>query len=167
MARAKHNITSDDSGTTSTASDGVADCPPAASQFRTILPQILASTAKNLLLIDIGLAIAFPTIVIPVLRGLQSDRNPGETLHFTAEQASWYGSLGFIGQPIGSALSGWVTEPLGRKRAMILVNIPHIIAWTMLYMAQSHEEIYVAVVLIGLGVGLMEAPILTYVGEIW
>lgn len=130
--------------------------------------QILASTAKNMLLIDIGLAIAFPTIVIPVLRGLQADRSGGtETLHFTAEQASWYGSLGFVGQPIGSALSGWLTEPIGRKRAMILVNIPHIIAWTLMYFARSATEINVAAVLIGLGTGLMEAPILTYVGEIW
>lgn len=75
--------------------------------------------------------------------------------------------MGFIGQPIGSALSGWLTEPIGRKRAMILVNIPHIIAWTMLYHAQTPAQMYAAVVLIGLGTGLMEAPILTYVGEIW
>lgn len=53
--------------------------------------QILASTAKNLLLIDIGLAIAFPTIVIPALRGMQPDKYPNETIHFTAEQAVWYG----------------------------------------------------------------------------
>lgn len=77
------------------------------------------------------------------------------------------GSLGFVGQPIGSALSGWVTEPFGRKRSMIFVNIPHIIAWALLYFAQSHLELYAAVVLIGFGTGLMEAPILTYVGEIW
>lgn len=53
--------------------------------------QILASTAKNLLLIDIGLAIAFPTIVIPALRGLQPNKYPNETIQFTAEQATWYG----------------------------------------------------------------------------
>lgn len=53
--------------------------------------QILASSAKNLLLIDIGLAIAFPTIVIPALRGLQPDKYPHESIQFTAEQATWYG----------------------------------------------------------------------------
>lgn len=131
---------------------------------------------------------AFPTIVIPALRGLQKERNPDEILYFTAEQASWFGrvvsidivvflviiklflysgSISFICQPIGSVLSGWVSEPIGRKRAMILVNIPHIIAWLMLYFATSLEEIFVASVLLGLGVGFMEAPIVTYVGEIW
>lgn len=88
-------------------------------------------------------------------------------LHFSAEEASWYGSIAYISQPIGSAMSGWLSEPIGRKKAMILVNIPHIIAWTMLHFATTHEEVFVAAILLGLGVGFMEAPIITYVGEIW
>lgn len=50
---------------------------------------------------------------------------------------------------------------------MILVNIPHIIAWLMLFYSTTLWEIFVAYALLGLGVGLMEAPIITYVGEIW
>ena len=53
------------------------------SSFRRILPQVLASTAKNLLLFDLGLAVAFPTIVIPALRGLK-DHDKDEFLEFTA-----------------------------------------------------------------------------------
>lgn len=45
--------------------------------------------AKNLLLLDLGMAIAFPTIAIPVLRGLQPD--PNEVIHMTAEQSTWVG----------------------------------------------------------------------------
>lgn len=74
--------------------------------------------------------------------------------------------MGYILQPIGSVFSGLISEPLGRKKAMILVNIPHIIAWTMLYFTTSLEEIYIAATLLGLGIGFMEAPVLTYVGEI-
>lgn len=77
------------------------------------------------------------------------------------------GSIPFICQPVGSVLSGWVSEPIGRKKAMMLVNIPHIIAWLMLHYASSIEEIFIAGILLGLGVGFMEAPIVTYVGEIW
>lgn len=51
----------------------------------------MASTGKNLLLLDLGLALAFPTIIIPVLRGLQKDRYPNETIYMSAEAASWYG----------------------------------------------------------------------------
>ena len=49
---------------------------------------------------------------------------------------------------------------------MLIVNLPLIIAWFMLYKASSISEIFIANVLLGLGVGLMEAPIITYVGEI-
>lgn len=68
---------------------------------------------------------------------------------------------------VGSLFSGIITEPIGRKRAMIFVNIPHIIGWFLLYFATSLTEIFIGVSLLGLGVGLMEAPIVTYVGEIW
>lgn len=54
------------------------------SAFRRILPQVLASSAKNLLLLDLGLAVAFPTIVIPALRGLKDHDRDG-ILEFTAE----------------------------------------------------------------------------------
>lgn len=136
------------------------------SKFRMYLPQILATTAKNLLVIDIGLAATFPTIAIPPLLGT-IDSHQDEVFQFTAEEASWFGSLAFICTPIGSLLSGWVTEPIGRKNAMIIVNIPHIAAWLILYFATSVAEMYLAAILLGLGTGFMDAPIITYVGEIW
>lgn len=68
---------------------------------------------------------------------------------------------------VGSLLSGIVTEPLGRKRAMILVNIPHLFGWFLLYFSTSLTQIFIGMSLLGLGVGLTEAPIITYVGEIW
>lgn len=117
-------------------------------------------------MVDLGMALAFPTISIPVLLGLQSDRYPDEMMHFTAEEASWFGSLAFMTQPIGSVISGWITEQIGRKRAMLIVNVPHIIGWAMLYYAQNNTVLFIAGVLMGLGVGLMESPIMTYVGEI-
>lgn len=36
----------------------------------------------------------------------------------------------------------------------------------MLYYASTIGEMYIAAILLGLGVGFMEAPIITYVGEI-
>lgn len=52
---------------------------------------MLASTVKNFLLLDLGLSIAFPTIVIPALTGLNKENNPNEFLHLIAYQASWLG----------------------------------------------------------------------------
>lgn len=67
----------------------------------------------------------------------------------------------------GSICSGVITEPLGRKNAMLLVNIPHLIGWFLLHYSTTIVHVFVGVALLGLGVGLMEAPIITYVGEIW
>ena len=67
---------------------------------------------------------------------------------------------------MGSLFSGWLTEPIGRKWSMILVNIPNIAGWSFLYFANSTSHIYIGGILLGLGVGLMEAPVITYVGEI-
>lgn len=60
------------------------------STFRRILPQILASSAKNLLLLDLGMSVAFPTILIPSLKGLKAHDN-NDFLSFTDVQASWFG----------------------------------------------------------------------------
>lgn len=49
---------------------------------------------------------------------------------------------------------------------MIFVNVPHIVAWILMYRATSTAEIFIAGVLLGIGVGLMETAIITYVGEI-
>lgn len=126
---------------------------------------MIACSVKNLLLIDLGLAVAFSTIVIPALRSTPSDRDEHH-LHFTPVQTSWFGSVVFLTQPLGAIASGWVTEAIGRKRAMMLVTVPHLIAWLMFFFAGTVSEMFVAGVLLGLGVGLMESPILTYVGEI-
>lgn len=74
-------------------------------------------------------------------------------------------AIGFVGQPIGSFLSGWATE-LGRKRSLLYVNITHVIAWLLMHRAAEKWHMYTATALIGFGVGLMEAPITTYVAEI-
>lgn len=55
--------------------------------------QVLASTAKNFLLLDLGLSVAFPTIVIPALMGLNNENNPNEMVQLTAVQASWLGMI--------------------------------------------------------------------------
>lgn len=148
-------------------------------KWKSYMSQILASTIKNFLLFDLGLAVAFPTIVIPALKinnavvdtgnyttVILEDNGPVESFHLTAEQISWFGSIAFICQPLGGVMSGWVTEPFGRKKAMFLVNIPFVAAWIMMFLAGSATQVLIADVLMGVGVGFMEAAVLTYVGEI-
>ncbi|XP_031636111.1 sugar transporter ERD6-like 4 [Contarinia nasturtii] len=63
-------------------------------------------------------------------------------------------------------LSAAITDPLGRKRAMILVNIPSAIGWFLMYRSKLVWHVFVGMGLQGFSIGLMEAPILIYLGEI-
>lgn len=50
---------------------------------------------------------------------------------------------------------------------MILANIPYIISWVLLYFSTTKVQIFFAESLVGFGAGLLEAPVITYIGEIW
>lgn len=50
-------------------------------------------------------------------------------------------------------MSGFLTEPLGRKIALICVNIPYVVAWILLYYAKSLMAIYISFSLLGVGLG--------------
>lgn len=49
---------------------------------------------------------------------------------------------------------------------MMIVNVPFAIAWFLMYQASDVSHLFIANSLLGLSVGLMEAPIMTYLGEI-
>lgn len=55
-----------------------------------------------------------PTIVIPALTGLNKEVNPNEIIFLSAVQASWLGSIAYVFEPLGSIMSGWISEPLGK-----------------------------------------------------
>lgn len=73
----------------------------------------------------------------------------------------------YVFQPLGNVMSGWLLEPIGRKHSMIIVNVPHIVGWYLLYSSCSAHNIFGAYVLFGIGNGLMGAPMNTYGSEIW
>ncbi|RZC34223.1 Sugar tr and/or MFS 1 domain containing protein [Asbolus verrucosus] len=132
------------------------------SSFRQALPQILAVCVKNVLLLGFGMTLGFPTILIPSLSG----RDPNEPISLGQEAISWIGSINLICVPVGCLLSGAITQPIGRKRAMQLVNIPFVIAWLLFYFSNDVWQIFLALCITGVTGGLLEAPVLTYVAEI-
>lgn len=56
-------------------------------------------------------------------------------------------------------MSGIVTSPLGRRRAMQMVNIPFFIAWLILHFSTTTGHLYGALFITGLAGGLLEAPV--------
>ncbi|XP_054265636.1 facilitated trehalose transporter Tret1-like [Macrosteles quadrilineatus] len=132
--------------------------------FRSTCAQVLGATAFGFVIMGVGLIFGMPTIVIGELA------KPNATMIHGVEldeySASWFGSIIFISQPVGSLVSGFLQDMFGRKRCMLVVNIPQLIGWLMLYSATSVPWLYAAVTVMGLSVGFMEAPVLSYIGEI-
>lgn len=75
-------------------------------------------------------------------------------------------SINYIGKLFGSLSSGFVSETLGRRTAMILINIPHLLAFVLFYFSKSIWNVFVAVTLLGFGSGFLKAPSSCFVAEI-
>jgi hypothetical protein len=75
-----------------------------------VIFQVLASSAKNILLLGYGMTLGFPTIVIPSLQphhGNVTDLREKDTLSLTEEQISWFSK--WLSHNIGVPLAQEVT----------------------------------------------------------
>ncbi|KAL1375486.1 hypothetical protein pipiens_004665 [Culex pipiens pipiens] len=134
---------------------------------RSALAQFLAVSVKNVLLLGYGMTLGFPTIVIPAIQG-GDGREASLERDFTLskEEISWLSSINLICVPLGCVFSGMLTQPIGRRRAMQIVNIPILIAWLLFHFASDVHFLYCGLALAGFSGGLSEAPVLTYVAEV-
>lgn len=154
--------------------------------------QILATIAKNFVVLNLGQFFSFPSIVIPSLIGVSKTLNPDEMVEATAAQTSWLcefidipklkrnvinelfswifyafpASFAHIAHPIGSLLSGPICDRIGRRKAILLVSAPLAFTWIMLGFVNSFPLICFGFVLLGFCHGLKESPALTYASEI-
>ncbi|PSN58497.1 hypothetical protein C0J52_00817 [Blattella germanica] len=130
------------------------------SRFREALPQVLASSANNFFRMNVSLSLGFATVVIAQLH------NADDPLSLDDTSASWLGSIAYICQPLGSVASGVIVELIGRKKFLIALNIPFLIGLILLCTAPSYAILLLANVIIGITVGLTEAPNNSYNGEV-
>jgi MFS family permease len=94
--------------------------------------------------------------------GIESQNPETVILEF---RVSVSGSIAFICQPIGSLMSSFIVEFFGRKWSMFLVNIPFLAGWLVYSFSASISMLFAANIILGLGIGFMEAPIMTYLSE--
>uniref|UniRef100_A0AAR5PL19 Major facilitator superfamily (MFS) profile domain-containing protein n=1 Tax=Dendroctonus ponderosae TaxID=77166 RepID=A0AAR5PL19_DENPD len=132
------------------------------SALRRALPQILAVSVKNVLLFVFGMSLGFPTILIPNLSG----GDPDEKIVLGVDAISWIGSVNLLCVPLGCFLSGYVTQPFGRRRSMQFVTVPFLAAWLIFQYATEPWHVFLALCITGFSGGLLEAPTLTYLAEV-
>ncbi|XP_035784990.1 facilitated trehalose transporter Tret1-2 homolog [Anopheles albimanus] len=122
--------------------------------------QVIAAFIANIGTINTGLIFGFSAVVIPQLQA------PDSLIPVDESQSSWVASLSAIGTPIGCLLSGYVMDTFGRKKALIVTQIPTIIGWITIACASSVGWIYAGRVLTGFGSGMVGAPARVYTSEV-
>ncbi|XP_046388737.1 facilitated trehalose transporter Tret1-2 homolog isoform X2 [Ischnura elegans] len=123
------------------------------------LRQILVAFVANIGTINTGMVFGFSAVAIPQME------MPNSTLPINEEQASWVASLSSISTPIGCLLSGWLMDALGRRAALIMVEVPLLVGWILIAMANNLPLLYAGRLVVGFGSGLVGAPARVYTAE--
>ncbi|KAF0773728.1 facilitated trehalose transporter Tret1-like [Aphis craccivora] len=132
-----------------------------ASEYTSIKYGWMATLAQSFLSIGLGMQLSISAIVIRHLQG-----NTESDFSISLTEASWYGSILFIIHPFGCFLSGVLQGRFGKKYCMIFANIPSIIGWILLYLAQSSLFLYSSTLLMGFSIGVGAGAVHAYIGEI-
>lgn len=75
-------------------------------------------------------------------------------------------ALSSAGTPLGCILSGWLMDRIGRKKTLLITELPLILGWILIASATTIEMIYIGRVLVGLGSGMVGAPVRVYTSEV-
>ncbi|PSN36326.1 hypothetical protein C0J52_24327 [Blattella germanica] len=127
--------------------------------------QYILGAVANIASIAAGMTLGFSAVALPPM---QMQHHSPQVSH---DQASWIASLASIATPIGCLIIGGLLDGLGRKRAMMLVNVPAVIGWLLIATTSSHEhwffyQVYVGRILTGIATGMSSTPATVYVSEV-
>lgn len=101
----------------------------------------------------------------PMILFLQSKETPIDH-PITADEASWIGSCLSLGGLAGNFLFGLLLNKIGRKKTVLLLPIPHIILWAIIYFATKVEHFYIARLFAGLCGGGVFVCVPIFIAEI-
>ncbi|KAK0166526.1 hypothetical protein PV328_004938 [Microctonus aethiopoides] len=127
---------------------------------KSVLKQVLAAFVAQLGTVNTGMGFGFSAIAIPQLRDANS------LIIIDDIQESWIASMSSIGTPIGCLLSGYLMDQLGRKRCLIITEVPAMLGWLLITFATNIEMIYAGRFFVGLGSGMVGAPARVYTSEV-
>ncbi|XP_066589866.1 facilitated trehalose transporter Tret1-like isoform X2 [Prorops nasuta] len=129
---------------------------------RSIGRQTLAALVAQLGTINTGMVFGFSAIALPQFQ----ERN--STIHIEAgsTEESWIASMSSIGTPIGCLVSGYLMDLFGRKRSLIVTEIPALLGWILIAFASDLRLMYAGRFFTGLGSGMVGAPARVYTSEV-
>ncbi|CAG9823097.1 unnamed protein product [Phaedon cochleariae] len=120
--------------------------------------QILANSVSCLSAITVGLLFAWTS---PFIVKILDD----ETYDVTDNQASYLTVIPPIAMILSSLAFSKLCDLIGRKRTLMLITIPHVLAW-LLTLSKNINLLYVSRFFAGTGDGCLFAVLPMYIGEI-
>lgn len=127
--------------------------------------QVIFCTFANLSIISSGMGLGFPAITTQLLL-----KDTNTTL--TESQVSWFASITAITCPIGGLLSGYLSDRLGRKRTLILIDLVAVISWLIIGFSSRTDsqllftELMISRTVIGVIIGMSTTPAVMYTSEV-
>ncbi|XP_057668971.1 facilitated trehalose transporter Tret1-like [Diorhabda carinulata] len=124
-----------------------------------------AAFAVNLLSINTASVFSWASPSIPLLSSNDKNINPlGRPV--TTFEESCIASLGSAGSVIGTLLSGYVAEKLGRKKTLFVFSIPTVILLILTANATNIYLLYLARLILGSSAGCVLNVLPSFIGEI-
>lgn len=102
----------------------------------------------------------------PALPFLSSEDTPLKSGPLTNDQISWIGSVNCFGAIIGTLSLGYLISVMGSKRAILLLTIPEVLFWVLIYFGDHYYYILIARILNGYAGGGILTSLVLYISEI-
>ncbi|XP_065216838.1 facilitated trehalose transporter Tret1-like [Planococcus citri] len=90
---------------------------------------------------------------------------PDSKLHLTNDEKTWIGSGVGLLTPVGSLVSGYLMDVIGRRSCILLMFVPFLFSWTLVSVASSYGMLFSAMIISSIALG-MGSSIIPYVSEI-
>lgn len=121
------------------------------------------SPSANIIALGHGLLLGW---LSPSLPTLLSENSPLKSGPLTNEQLSWIGSINSIGALSGTFTTGLLTTFIGCKRAMLLLSVPSILFWILIYFGDTYYHVLIGRIFVGWTGGGIQTTLILFTSDI-
>ncbi|XP_018576518.1 facilitated trehalose transporter Tret1-2 homolog [Anoplophora glabripennis] len=126
--------------------------------FSPRLRQCYVALGVVLISISLGMVEGYSAILLP-----QLEKEGKMTIDY--EMSSWIASIATLPTPLGCALGGLLMETIGRKTIHMVVCVPCLVGWVLLYFSTTTTHLLIGRFTTGICLGILGPPSGVYTAE--
>ncbi|KAF5284938.1 hypothetical protein FQA39_LY16893 [Lamprigera yunnana] len=134
-------------------------------RFKTLLPQIFATTIVMCTNILVGITYGYSAILIPKIIDQQNSTDPG-AIPVTQTEVSWIISCVMVITPVGAMSGGIIMDAIGRLNMLKVMAVPSVLGWTLLALSSNVPMLIGGRLLTGIALVWAANPAAVYITEI-